>query len=72
MPGSWVMPYWGHLDQPECKVNLTMFNGIVCNSSVEVRRVVFFGSKPVKLLTGMAMKIAKWDDQIAANVTSTN
>jgi len=39
-----------------------MFNGIVCNSSVEVRRVVFFGSKPVKLLTGMAMKIAKWDD----------
>jgi hypothetical protein len=37
-----------------------------------VRRVAFFGSKPAGLLKGMAMKIAKWDDEIAANVTSTN
>ena len=55
---SWAIPYWPHLDQPECTVDEDVYNGIVCSNRVQVRRVAFFGYTPDHFL-GMEMKIAK-------------
>jgi hypothetical protein len=40
-PNSFVAPYFKHLEQPECEVNIPVFHGVACNSDVQVRRVVF-------------------------------
>jgi len=67
-PQSWASPYFLHNVQPECYVNLTVYNGIICNSSVQVRRIVYHGPKPNMM--GVSMYVARWDDDIAAKITS--
>ena len=59
-PKSWGVANWKHLQQPECTLSLAIHDGIVCNSKVQVRRVVFYKFSP-KHFTGMEMKIAKFD-----------
>jgi len=59
-PKTWVVPYYKHLEQPECQVDLVKFDGIICNSSVQVRRIAFSGATPSSF-SGMELKIAKFD-----------
>jgi hypothetical protein len=35
--GSWATPNWKHNQQDECEVNEEVFDGIICNSDVQVR-----------------------------------
>ena len=34
---TWATDYWKHLEQDECYVDAEIFDGIICNSDVEVR-----------------------------------
>jgi len=35
-----------HVYQPECDLDDLMYNGVVCDSTVQIRRVAFFGYEP--------------------------
>jgi hypothetical protein len=48
-PGSWATPNWTHNIQPGCNNNAsTLFNysGIICDSSVTIRRIVYHNYAP--------------------------
>jgi hypothetical protein len=45
-------------------------NGLVCNSSVQVRRVAFSGYSP-NIFTFMPMNILKYDDSILQKLNAT-
>lgn len=57
-PKTWAVPNMKHLQQPECEVDDALMGGITCNSSVEVRRIAFYGYTPDHFL-GLGMKIAQ-------------
>jgi len=40
---SWFVPYFKHLVQPECENVNSSKGGIVCDSTVEVRRIAIHG-----------------------------
>lgn len=57
------MPYWPHLNQPECKQNSEIYDGMTCDNTVQVRRIAWFGYEPATF-TGQPMKITQWDDDV--------
>lgn len=64
-PNSWFLAYWKHLLQPECEEAI---GGIVCDSSVQVRRVAFWGMPDN--FYGMRLKIAKIDNDIVKSMSA--
>lgn len=38
-PKTWATNYWEHNVQPECEVDMDVYDGILCDSSIEVRRI---------------------------------
>jgi len=62
-PNTWATPYKNMNEQPECTVDLDVYDGIICDDTVQVRRVVFYNYKPDHFRL-MAMKLAKWDADI--------
>ena len=62
-PGSWATPWYPHNLQPECQGYLKEFNGIICNSSVQIRRVVFYNYLPMSL-SMHNLNILKVDDAV--------
>jgi hypothetical protein len=62
--GGWATAHWKHLEQPECAVDHDVYDGVTCDSSVQVRRVAFHGYKPSNVFRGMDLRIAKYDDEI--------
>jgi hypothetical protein len=70
-PESWATPWYSHNLQPECQGYIEELNGIICNSSVQIRRVVFYNYLPA-LLNMQPMHLLKIDDAILSpmdNVT---
>ena len=69
---TWAVPYWPHLEQSECTFNNATYNGIICNNSVQLRRVAFSGFSPDHFW-GMEMKIAKFEtaDEAAMKANGT-
>lgn len=49
-PNTWALPYFPHNDQPECITDMQVYDGLLCNSSVQVRRVVFYNFSPATLM----------------------
>lgn len=45
-PNSWATPYWKHNDQPECTVDREVYDGIICDSRIQIRRIVFHNYQP--------------------------
>lgn len=71
-PNTWATRDYPHLLQPECKLLKTMYDGVICDNTVQVRRISFHGYSP-RTLEGAPLKIFKWDDSILqqyTNVTS--
>lgn len=59
-PKSWATAYWTHNEQPECTHDPDLYDGLICNSTVQVRRLHlhnFIGD-----LANQSMKILKYDD----------
>ena len=45
-PHSWASPYFKFNVQPECIVDLAVYDGILCNNKVQIRRVAFYNYAP--------------------------
>jgi len=48
-----------------------ILNGLRCNSSVQVRRIAFYGNVPWIIFTSQPINILKWDDSITSPLDST-
>lgn len=62
---TWAVAYWLHLEQPECfydSATLFTYGGILCDSSVEVRRLAFWGAQRNADFRNQEMKILKFDN----------
>jgi hypothetical protein len=63
-PQSWATFYYPYHLQAECEHLADTHNGVVCDNSVQIRRVAFWDWKPNGLLSGMGFKILKYDDDL--------
>ena len=68
-PNSWFLPYWPHLLQPECE-NKPEWGGIICDGTVEVRRIAMWGMP--ENFFGMRMKITQLDRADESSMNSAN
>ena len=59
---TYATSYWKHNDQPECTLDEEMYSGLICSSSVAVRRLVFTGAD--KNINRKTMYIWQYDDSI--------
>ena len=70
--GSWATSYWKHnADQPECDstpTTLEKFGGIICDNTVQVRRIVFHGARPGNL-RDKYLYVLPYDDSIVDGMT---
>jgi len=65
-PNTWMTFDYEWNRQPECFFDddtLTKYNGVVCDNTVQVRRLSFKAA-PDYLFYGMAIKIMRYDDSI--------
>ena len=65
---SWASPNWKHNEQPECVLDDALYNGILCDNTVQVRRIAFWGGKPDHFYA-MEMKIAQYDRNVVDLMT---
>ena len=64
--------YYPHVEQPECTKDLDVYDGVVCDPSVQIRRIAITAT-PSYLMSGMELGILKYDDSVVAaqsNVTA--
>jgi hypothetical protein len=40
-PGSWATPYFKHHTQKECVKDMAVYHGMICDNTVQVRRIAF-------------------------------
>lgn len=65
-PGAMASKYQQYLESAsECEADHDVFDSVICDSSVAIRRVAFHSYKP-NALKGMSMYILPWDDDILA------
>lgn len=43
---TWTTPYYKFNDQPECTRNDAVYDGLVCDNTIQVRRIAFDGYAP--------------------------
>jgi len=61
---SWATAYWKHNEVPECKVNMAVYDGLLCNPTVQVRRIVYQNQVPEYTFRLMDLKVIRIDDAI--------
>jgi hypothetical protein len=66
-PNTWATPYWKHNDQPECQLSSTTHDGLICDSTIEVRRIAVHDATPSGIFRMMPFKIARYDDNVLAD-----
>jgi hypothetical protein len=70
--GGTVTYDYPHLEVPECQINQAVYNGIVCNNSVEVRRIAFYNALPDVDMRMMPIKIIRLDAGVSVHDTDAN
>jgi len=68
-PKTWTTPYWKHNDQPGCQLQASVYDGLICDSSVEVRRIIFYNYQP-NIFNLFPMKILKFDQSIVGGMNN--
>lgn len=48
-PNTWATYYYRHLDQPECTKSFYIHDGVVCDSTIQIRRIFIHAAMPVSL-----------------------
>jgi hypothetical protein len=64
---SWTTPYFKHHEVAECQFDdatLTLMGGVVCDDTIEVRRIAFHGAQSSSVFRGMELKVAIYDTDI--------
>lgn len=68
---SWATPYWRHNDHPtECQHLPDKFDGLICNPTIQIRRLVFENYDPDIFLM-MDIKLLQIDDSIVGSMDNT-
>jgi len=62
-PNSWATPFFSYNVRPGCEKD-DVYNGITCDSSVQVRRVAFSGAVPSHKFSMRPAWIMKNDDEL--------
>jgi hypothetical protein len=66
---AWATSNWGHnIVDPACERSLDIYDGIICEGTVTVRRVVMYNYSPGSL-KGRTLYILPYDDEILAGKT---
>lgn len=60
-----------HVQQPECTLDDAQYNGVTCDSSVQIRRVAYSGYSPDHF-RGMKINILKYDDTAINALSATD
>jgi hypothetical protein len=68
--GGWITPFYPHLAVPECKYDPLVFDGVVCNNKVQVRRIAFFHPEPLDPFKGMPLNV--WRIEKNVDVSTLN
>lgn len=69
---SWATAFWKHnAAQSECQTDRLLYDGIICNNSVQVRRIVLYGYKPSSL-DNRKLFILPYDDSVVSSMTSAD
>jgi len=71
-PNSFATPYEKHHEQPECKFSSEirkMFDGVVCDNRVQIRRVAFTAPAPGDF-SGMPMYFLRYDDDLVGDMSN--
>jgi hypothetical protein len=61
--------FYPHLNHTECDHDPEMFDGIVCDPTVKLRRLAFYGYTPGSL-TMQPIKVAKWSEEFEEYITA--
>ena len=64
---TWATWAFKFLMHPECQVS-DAHNGLICDSTAQIRRVAFFGAVPNSIFTIQRANIYKWDDDLSPNM----
>jgi hypothetical protein len=59
---TWATYYYIHNDHAECTHEPDVYDGLICDSSVQVRRIAFSAAAPGSF-TMQKVKVAKWDQE---------
>ena len=57
--GGWVTPYFPHNDVEACTRNDAVYSGLVCNNSIQIRRLAFYNLVRADNFYGVEMKIRR-------------
>lgn len=68
---SWATFFYPHLNHSECTHSADVHDGVICDSSTQLRRLAFWSYTPWSM-TMQNIKIARWDADIEANITSND
>jgi hypothetical protein len=68
-PKSWATPYYKHNHQPECTPSLDVFDGLLCDSTITIRRLVFYHYLP-DIFEKQPMRILQYDDSIVGKMNN--
>jgi hypothetical protein len=66
---SWAVFAQPHLFQPECIHAPDTHDGMICDGSIQIRKIAFHDFDPASFRMTQ-IKIARWDADIEANITS--
>jgi len=66
---SWAVFAQPHLFQPECSHEPETHDGMICDGTIQIRKIAFHDFDPASFRMTQ-IKIARWDADIEANITS--
>jgi len=70
-PNTWATRDYKWLLQKECKVDREKYDGIICDSTVQLRRVEIWGAEPSNIFFLARANIMRWDDDQLAGKNKT-
>lgn len=69
-PNTYASAYFKHLEQPECRVDKDVYDGVICDNTVQIRRVSFYAAAPANTFYGMSMYVLPYDDAVLNGFTA--
>ena len=66
-PKTWATPYFRHNAHKECTHLPDVYDGFICDSSIQVRRIVYYKYEP-DIFTKQPMRILQYDDSIVGGM----
>jgi len=63
-PNTYASAYFEHLEVPECTTDKDVFDGVVCDNTVQIRGLTWKSLSPSGRFTGQKMAVVLYDDDV--------